>query len=226
VSAGDVEIGNVKARDDTLSFRVDTESTEPSTIVVSGIKLTLYHTPPQGAVKVGIGGSAVVDLEDDNDVGDYADFADEWPGAAKVAIATAVPLESQPSEVTRVTAVLTVGSTTMTVNGEAVAMDVAPYIDTATNRTYVPVRYVAQALGVTADNICFSNGEVVLIKGDRAVKMVIGSKVLKINGVDIAMDAAPVIVSGRTMLPFRWVATALGASVSWDEATKSVTVEL
>ncbi|MBC7336320.1 MAG: copper amine oxidase N-terminal domain-containing protein, partial [Clostridia bacterium] len=49
---------------------------------------------------------------------------------------------------------------------------------------------------------------------------------LLINGITITMDAAPEIKDGRTMLPFRWVAQALGASVSWDEATKTVTMNI
>jgi hypothetical protein len=40
------------------------------------------------------------------------------------------------------------------------------------------------------------------------------------------MDVAPEIKDGRTMLPFRWIAQALGASVEWDEATQTVTVKL
>ncbi|MCL6448435.1 MAG: copper amine oxidase N-terminal domain-containing protein [Armatimonadetes bacterium] len=48
-----------------------------------------------------------------------------------------------------------------------------------------------------------------------------------INGVAVNMDVAAEIVDpGRTMLPFRWVAQTSGAKVSWDEATRTVTMEL
>ncbi len=40
------------------------------------------------------------------------------------------------------------------------------------------------------------------------------------------MDVAPENKDGRTMLPFCWVVQALGASVQWDEATKTVTMKL
>ena len=39
------------------------------------------------------------------------------------------------------------------------------------------------------------------------------------------MDVAPVIVDGFTMLPIRFVAEALGATVGWDDTTGSVTIE-
>ncbi|MEW5898835.1 MAG: copper amine oxidase N-terminal domain-containing protein [Bacillota bacterium] len=48
-----------------------------------------------------------------------------------------------------------------------------------------------------------------------------------INGIAVSMDVAAEFVDpGRTMLPFRWAAQALGARVTWDEATQTVTMEL
>ena len=40
------------------------------------------------------------------------------------------------------------------------------------------------------------------------------------------MDVAAELSNGRTMLPFRWIAQALGAKVNWDEAAQTVTMEL
>jgi len=67
-------------------------------------------------------------------------FAEEdmkWDGGAKTV--TAVKGED--------TIALTIGEKTITLNGKAIAADVAPYIDAATNRTYVPFGLVADALG-------------------------------------------------------------------------------
>lgn len=49
---------------------------------------------------------------------------------------------------------------------------------------------------------------------------------LVINGVDITptMDVAPQIIDGRTMVPARYVAENLGATVKWDAATNSVII--
>nr|MBO2469866.1 copper amine oxidase [Bacillota bacterium] len=57
------------------------------------------------------------------------------------------------------------------------------------------------------------------------VKLKIGSKVLYVNGTAINMDVAPEIKDGRTMLPLRWVGTALGVTVEWDEEARTVTVK-
>ena len=125
---------------------------------------------------------------------------------------------------TKVNAEFVIGSTTYKVDGVEQTMDVAPYIKEG--RTYLPVRYVANALGVDNNNIMWdsASGTATLIKGDKVVQVVVGSKNMVINGATIAMDAAPEIKDGRTMLPFRWIAWAFGANVEWDAATQTVTI--
>ena len=62
---------------------------------------------------------------------------------------------------------------------------------------------------------------------EKVIQLTVGDNVMLINGIAISMDVvAEVVDPGRTMLPFRWVAQALGATVSWDEATQTVTMEL
>ena len=60
---------------------------------------------------------------------------------------------------------------------------------------------------------------------DRTVlQMTIGKSVGYVNGLEKALDAAPIIRNSRTMLPVRFVAENLGATVGWDGATSTVTV--
>ena len=65
-------------------------------------------------------------------------------------------------------------------------------------------------------------------KIETEVIFVIGSNNMdtKINGTDSfkGMDAAPYIKNGRTMLPIRYIAEALGMSVSWDAKTRTVII--
>ncbi len=56
------------------------------------------------------------------------------------------------------------------------------------------------------------------------VKLTIGKMEGYVNGVAKPLDAAPVIRNSRTMLPVRFVAENLGATVGWDGATSTVTV--
>lgn len=45
-----------------------------------------------------------------------------------------------------------------------------------------------------------------------------------VNGSKITFDVQPQIIEGRTMVPIRFVADSLGASVTWDNAEKTVTI--
>ena len=56
------------------------------------------------------------------------------------------------------------------------------------------------------------------------LKLVIGSKILYVNGQPKQMDVAPLVRGGRTYLPARWVAEAFGYEVKWDEKTQAVLV--
>ncbi|WP_422880291.1 copper amine oxidase N-terminal domain-containing protein [Moorella sulfitireducens] len=47
---------------------------------------------------------------------------------------------------------------------------------------------------------------------------------LIVNGQEIKPDVPPHLIGGRTMVPIRWVAEALGADVQWDYKNQQVTV--
>lgn len=129
----------------------------------------------------------------------------------------------------RTDAVFTVGSRTVTVDGQAYTMDVAPCIDRH-GRTLVPVRFLAEVLNMAAyweprDNkvdieaTAFSGIENLTIGSDKLLWTKAG------QGGVIVMDAAPVILPpGRTMVPVACVARAMGYRVSWDPAVGTVTV--
>jgi len=115
-----------------------------------------------------------------------------------------------------------------TVNGVENTMDVAPYIN-ANDRALLPIRFAANATGVSDSNIFWNATEQsVILSGHyaaRIVRMVIGSTTMWINGVPMEMDTVPVLVDpGRTMLPIRYVAQALGADIAWDAATQTITI--
>ena len=109
---------------------------------------------------------------------------------------------------------LQIGSRIVNVDNEAVIYDAAPVI--RNDRTLVPIRIVTETLGGKVD----WNGatkEVTLNIDGKEIKMTVG-KTLEKYGV------APVIIDGRTFVPVRFVADELGATVAWDDATKTVTV--
>ncbi len=230
VTEGNVDLGTVttEAKDDetnrVLVIPVNSESTKASTIKISNIKLTLFRTVPEGPVTVKVKGDAVQKTSKDRTCTAPYVESDEWMNLTTVVSANnAVVTTPAPGEL-KAKVVFKIGDAKYTVNGVEQTLDVAPYIKDG--RTFIPVRYAAQACGVTPENILFSEGKVTLIKGDKVIQLTIGSNVMLINGTGITMDVKAEIKDGRTMLPFRWVAQALGAKVTWDEATQTVTMEL
>lgn len=117
-----------------------------------------------------------------------------------------------------------IGFTQYIKDGILRSMDVAPYIKDG--RTYLPLRYVVQALGVADSNILWDapTKKVTLIKGATFVTLTIGSNIMMVNGMPITMDTAPEIANDRACLPIRFVAQAYGASVAWDESTQQVII--
>ncbi len=97
-----------------------------------------------------------------------------------------------------------------------VKMDAAPMIHN--DRTFVPVRFLGNALGVNDTNIIWdSSSRTATLKGQNKLKLTIGRKAITVNSQEKAIDVAPMIVDpGRTMLPARYVAEGLGYIVEWD----------
>ena len=220
VTTGDLRIGNVRRTnaDNSVSFDINSQSTEPSVITVSGITLKLDRTIAEGDVSLKIQGDAVVETQA------YEDWSNS-DFAAKFAVAKVVT--PAPSDAKYVT-VFTIGSMNYTINGVQQTMDVAPYIN-SNDRAMLPIRFAANATGITDSNIFWNAGEQsVILSGaysSRIVKMIIGNPTMWINGVPMQMDTVPSIVDpGRTMLPIRYVAQAIGAEIAWDAATQTITI--
>ncbi|WP_194174761.1 N-acetylmuramoyl-L-alanine amidase [Desulfofundulus thermobenzoicus] len=123
--------------------------------------------------------------------------------------------------------VFKVGETNYTVNGETFSMAGAtPFIEQG--RTFVPVRYLARALGISEENIQWDGkNRTVVITGSKAtIQLMVGSKTCKVNGQDREMDVSPLIRGDRTYLPARYVADALGYGVDYNGQDRSVYLKL
>lgn len=140
--------------------------------------------------------------------------------------ATGSGTSTQPAEKKRVVVTFKVGSKHYTINNKPSVMDVIPYIKN--NRCYLPIRFVGYSLGIGPKNINWelSSGKATLTKGDTTVQVVVGNNTMLVNNTAIKIDApAELILPGRVMLPYRWIAEAFGATVGWDQNNKIVTVE-
>lgn len=117
-----------------------------------------------------------------------------------------------------------IGAPGYTQDGAPKVTDVAPFIKDG--RTFVAVRPVADAFGA---EIAWNEATqtVTLTRSDVTVTIVIGSDAITVvkDGVTstVTADIAAFIKDGRTVLPFRAVGDAFGATVGYDAATQAVT---
>jgi len=125
---------------------------------------------------------------------------------------------------TTTSSVFTIGMNYYLLNGSYQVMDAAPYIKNS--RTYMPIRYVGYAMGLTDAQIQWyeATRTVILTKGSTTVVLVIGSNTMFVNGVARTLDVAPEISNSRTCLPIAWVAAAFGHTAAWNGATQQVTI--
>jgi len=109
------------------------------------------------------------------------------------------------------------------VNGQTLALDQPPEI--MNNRTMVPLRAIFEALGATVDWDAVTQ-TATAAAGATTVSLTIGENTATVNGVSTTLDQPAVIENNRTLVPVRFVSEALGADVSWDAASQTVTVTM
>jgi hypothetical protein len=118
-------------------------------------------------------------------------------------------------------AVFTIGQSSFFLDGQSYNTDAAPFI--SSGRTLVPVRYLAEALGAQT-NWDATNQKVSVIKGSTTIVLTINSTTITTNGTTGQLDAAPLLVNGRTYLPARYIAEALGYTVQWNATAQAVNI--
>ncbi len=261
VTTGDIEVDvaiddepteirlNDKGNYAYLFVTVTDDSTEASTITISGLELYLDRTLPVGGYALeNIGGRFTAnnkgainilwenssETKDSDNKGAYdyiPEKNDPSTGLFKydavtvndsyVEVVTAGRDHDDSSTTRKI--VITIGATTMAVGTETVTLDTPAYIN-AENYTELPLRAVSEAFGATVgwDD---ASRTVTIMMGQRIVSMTIGSKTMYINGTPVAMNTAPEITNERTFVPVRDLANALGITkIDWNEASATVTL--
>ena len=226
-----------------LTLTVNDESTEASTIVISGLELYLDRTLP-------VGGYALQNLgayDNSNDKAinilweNSSPDKDEYDAEASeneaydaifkykavtvndsyVDVITSA--RDQDDSTTNKKIIITVGASTMSVGTETVNLDAPAYINSE-NYTMLPVRAISEAFGATV-NWDAASRTVTVLSGQRIISMTIGSRTMYINGTPVAMNTTAAIVNDRTFIPVRDLANSLGISaINWTEASGTVTL--
>ncbi len=251
VESGDMKIENVKVSKGTLTFEIKTASQKEAAVIrISDINLYMERNLPAGEydlkivtddeivesnldTNANVSGKIVkADYDADNAIiRNYSDGYDDATGAFDVDDVTA--LEGYVTVVTAgrdqddstftTTVTVTIGADKMYAGTKEIALDVPAYI--ANGYTMMPVRAVTEALSGSAivrwDD---ATKTVTITFGQRVISMTVGSNTMKINGVDVAMQAKCEITGERAFIPLRDLGYALGlndSKIGWDDATKT-----
>jgi hypothetical protein len=105
------------------------------------------------------------------------------------------------------------------VNGQSVNFDQPPI--TRAGRVFVPLRGVFERLGAS---VVYDNGQINATGDGCNISLNIGSTQATVNGSSQLLDVAPFVIGSRTLVPLRFVAQALGASVEWDQNSQTVRI--
>lgn len=123
--------------------------------------------------------------------------------------------------------VLQIGNPMVRVNGEEKEIDpgagTAPVI--LNGRTLLPVRTVVEEMGGTVEWDSATQ-QVTLSYADDEIVLTIDSETAYLNGESKTLDAIPIIINGRTMLPIRFIAESFDFSVDWNDSDQEVTITM
>ncbi|USB34662.1 family 10 glycosylhydrolase [Paenibacillus sp. YPG26] len=108
---------------------------------------------------------------------------------------------------------------TMLLDGQPLRSDVPPYLKS--NFTMVPLRVISEGLGASV-NWNPSTSTATISKGLDTLVLQSGKRSAKVNGAAVSLDATVQVVSGRTMVPLRFVGEHLGLLVNWNQAKQQV----
>jgi len=110
-----------------------------------------------------------------------------------------------------------------TVDGLSVFLDVSPVVIDDT--TFVPVRFVTEALGLTNNWDAAAPDKVQLIGEGVDIMLTLGSTEVLVSGEAKTLAAAPFAEEGRTLVPIRFISETLGYTVDFDLASYDICIK-
>lgn len=112
----------------------------------------------------------------------------------------------------------------MKVDGENVKTDV-PAVEMRNGIAASPFRYVVEALGGTVSWVGPAQ-QVVANTADRGVITIsVGSKTAQVNEEQVLMDLAAYLEHGRTMVPVRFISSALDVTIEMDDSSGNILIK-
>ena len=223
---------DLKKYSDKCSYIVITildESTEPSVMEISGLKMYLDRTLPNGEYKLesvytGNGETLWQNSSDNKEDYDKNGVFEYEPVIVSNDYVNVVTSGRDNDDSTVVKEIkIGVGEEKIKSGMNLIALDAPAYINEE-GYTMLPLRAVSEALDA---NVSWDDAtkSITVMRGQRVVSFSVGSRNMYINGTVVPMNTSVEIKDGRAFIPVRDIANALSISkIDWNEETKTVTL--
>jgi ankyrin repeat protein len=109
--------------------------------------------------------------------------------------------------------------------GSVIWAAAAPQALLVKGNTLVPLRYIAEQLGITT-SFTPSIGYIYLSSPTLKVDLTINNNLATVNGKTLAMNYAAIARNGVTYVPLRFIATTFNAQVEWKAKTNTVELRI
>jgi len=93
-------------------------------------------------------------------------------------------------------------------------------------RVYIPLRGVLQRIGAETVQWRPDREEVFVANGSREILLRIGDTKALVDGQEVRLDAPPILMGERTLVPLRFVSENMGATVRWEGGTRTVYISV
>lgn len=229
--------GSTKNDSGIVSFKIKDESYGSNGVVtIEDMELFMQRSIPAGAYKLTVASSledaflaqdlfgtgSISEKGREDVVGDFDDY-DSIVHDSFINVVTAGS-DKDNTFTTKIS--VKIGENKMYAGEKEIELDVPAYINEK-DYTMLPVRAVANALGVDTNSVLWNNDTrtITIMYGQRIISMQIGQEYMTINGSIVYMTSAPEIVNDRSFLPLRDLAVALGVTdIHWNQDTYTATL--
>ncbi len=229
IDYGNIVLGTPKFSDSHIKIPIDYESTRASQFTISRLGVKIYKFAAQGNYAVVIGGDSWVETFDPSarDYDNSGMFQSEGLVFDYIQIGGHQTGDSQTEGMRNIQVVI--GTSIIIIDDKEETMPDECYIDPVSNRAMLPLRAVANALGIPNENVIWDgkNNTVTIMYGSgshlRTVTFKINSSEMILNGIPITMaDENGVLVkatinpkNNRVYIPLRQLGIALGIDVAY-----------
>ncbi|MEG2089630.1 copper amine oxidase N-terminal domain-containing protein [Niameybacter sp.] len=118
---------------------------------------------------------------------------------------------------------LTLDSTIVWLYGEAKELLLAPKV--VEGRTYLPLRFVGEEILQAQVEWLADTRQVRVTKEGKEVVLSTTEAKAYVNGVEVEIEAMPIVEEGTTLLPLRFMAEQFELSIEYDAPTRTIAIE-